>query len=238
MLRLNLASEPRMARPRPRRAGARRALHLGDHGGGPRHAAVEALVATDASEAELGAGARQGDRPASPSSTGRASATPTASRSRSPRRRSAALIDVWPLFEAFQARYVAKGLLLDAGKKRLRALAEWHFGGGDGYCAACPQTCPDCPGRLSRPATVEGWQVWDLALRMSGQLRAVPGAVLGWDLGAGLALAAALGVPALAAAELLPAIEAVAVRSINERMEPRWLSAGCRCGSPPSAATG
>ena len=53
---------------------------------------------------------------------------------------------------------------------------------------------------------------------MGGQLRAVPGAVLGWDLAAGLALAAALGVPALAAAELLPAIEAVAVRSINERM--------------------
>jgi hypothetical protein len=53
---------------------------------------------------------------------------------------------------------------------------------------------------------------------MGGQLRAVPGAVLGWDLGAGLALAAALGVPALAAAELLPAIEAVAVRKLNERM--------------------
>jgi hypothetical protein len=53
---------------------------------------------------------------------------------------------------------------------------------------------------------------------MGGQIRAVPGAVLGWDLGAGLALGAALGVPALATAELLPAIEAVAVRSINERM--------------------
>jgi hypothetical protein len=53
---------------------------------------------------------------------------------------------------------------------------------------------------------------------MGGQLRAVPGAVLGWDLGAGLALGLALGVPALAAAELLPAIEAVAVRRINERM--------------------
>ncbi len=30
---------------------------------------------------------------------------------------------------------------------------------------------------------------------MGGQLRAVPGAVLGWDLGAGLAMAAAHGVP-------------------------------------------
>jgi hypothetical protein len=53
---------------------------------------------------------------------------------------------------------------------------------------------------------------------MGGQLRAISGAVLGWDLGAGLALAAALSVPALAAAELLPAIEAVAVRKVNERM--------------------
>ena len=61
-------------------------------------------------------------------------------------------------------------------------------------------------------------QVWDLALRMHGQLRAFPGVVLGWDLGAGLAMAAALGVPAVVAAELLPEIEAVAVRSINERM--------------------
>jgi hypothetical protein len=53
---------------------------------------------------------------------------------------------------------------------------------------------------------------------MGGQLRAIPGAVLGWDLGAGLALGHALGVPALAAAEWLPAIEAVAVRKVNERM--------------------
>jgi hypothetical protein len=69
---------------------------------------------------------------------------------------------------------------------------------------------------VNRPETVEGVQVWDLALRMTGQLRAVPGAVLGWDLGAGLAMAAALGVPAIVAAELLPEIEAIAVGKINE----------------------
>ncbi len=44
-----------------------------------------------------------------------------------------ALLQVWPIFEAFQAGYGAKGLLLDAEKKRLRALADWHFGGGDRY---------------------------------------------------------------------------------------------------------
>ena len=40
--------------------------------------------------------------------------------------------------------------------------------------------------------------------------------MIGWDLGAALALAAALGVPPLAAAELLPEIEAVMVRKLNE----------------------
>jgi hypothetical protein len=53
---------------------------------------------------------------------------------------------------------------------------------------------------------------------MRGQLRVIPGTVLGWDLGAGLALAAALGVPAIIAAELLPEIEAIAVRRINEQV--------------------
>ena len=63
-----------------------------------------------------------------------------------------ALLDVWPIFEAFQLTYVSKGLLLEQEKKRLRALAEWSFGGGERYCQACPpyegreQACPDCPG--------------------------------------------------------------------------------------------
>lgn len=49
----------------------------------------------------------------------------------------------------------------------------------------------------------------------------VPGAVIGWDIGAALQLGAALGVPALAIAELLPAIEAVMVRKINEGLRSR-----------------
>jgi hypothetical protein len=47
----------------------------------------------------------------------------------------------------------------------------------------------------------------------------IPGAVLGWDMGAALALAQALGVNTLIAAELLPEIEAVMVRKLNEQME-------------------
>ena len=47
----------------------------------------------------------------------------------------------------------------------------------------------------------------------------IPGAVLGWDMAAALALSAALGVNTLIAAELLPEIEAVMVRKLNEQME-------------------
>lgn len=70
---------------------------------------------------------------------------------------------------------------------------------------------------MNRPETIEGVQVWDLALRMTGQLRAIPGAALGWDMTAGLALAAALGVDTFVVAELLPEIEAIAIRKINEQ---------------------
>lgn len=43
--------------------------------------------------------------------------------------------------------------------------------------------------------------------------------MIGWDMGAALALASALGVSRVATAELLPAIEAVMVRKINEQMD-------------------
>ena len=49
-------------------------------------------------------------------------------------------------------------------------------------------------------------------------MRVIPGAVLGWDMGAALSLAQALGVNTLIAAELLPEIEAVMVRKLNEQM--------------------
>lgn len=54
---------------------------------------------------------------------------------------------------------------------------------------------------------------------MGGQLRAVPGAALGWDLSAALALAAALGVDQRLAAEILPEIEPVVIGRINSRMK-------------------
>jgi hypothetical protein len=71
---------------------------------------------------------------------------------------------------------------------------------------------------VNQPLSVEGWQVWDLVGRLGGQLRVAPGAVLGWDMGAALAMAQALGVNTLIAAELLPEIEAVMVRKVNEQI--------------------
>ena len=72
---------------------------------------------------------------------------------------------------------------------------------------------------MNAPRTLEGWQVWDLAGRLGGQIRAVPGVVLGWDMTAALTMAEALGVDRRAAAELLPVLEAVMVRRLNAQME-------------------
>ena len=47
----------------------------------------------------------------------------------------------------------------------------------------------------------------------------LPGAVIGWDMSAALALGDALGVPPLPMAELLPVIEAVMVFELNDRFD-------------------
>jgi hypothetical protein len=47
----------------------------------------------------------------------------------------------------------------------------------------------------------------------------LPGAVIGWDMSAALALGDALGIAPPAMAELLPVIEAVMVAKLNEQME-------------------
>lgn len=52
----------------------------------------------------------------------------------------------------------------------------------------------------------------------------IPGAIVGWDLTAALSLGEALGVPHPVAAELLPVIEAVMVRKLNEELATGILS--------------
>ncbi len=55
--------------------------------------------------------------------------------------------------------------------------------------------------------------------RCSGQLRAIPGAAVGLDFSAALAIGAALGYDATALAELLPAGESGLIAIINERLQ-------------------
>ena len=71
---------------------------------------------------------------------------------------------------------------------------------------------------MNQPQTHDGWQVWDLVGRLGGQMRVAGKAVLGWDLGAAFALAHALGLNPMVVAELLPELEAVMVRRINEKI--------------------
>ena len=71
---------------------------------------------------------------------------------------------------------------------------------------------------MNQPQTYDGWQVWDLVGRLGGQMRVAGKAVIGWDMGAALALARALGVNLMVVAELLPDLEAVMVRRINEKI--------------------
>jgi hypothetical protein len=61
-------------------------------------------------------------------------------------------------------------------------------------------------------------QIWDLVGRLGGQMRVSGKAIIGWDMGAAITMAVALGIDALVAAELLPEIEAIMVRKINDRI--------------------
>ncbi|MFU8899848.1 MAG: hypothetical protein ACNA7L_13220, partial [Roseinatronobacter sp.] len=56
----------------------------------------------------------------------------------------------------------------------------------------------------------------ELVGRLGGMIRVAEDSVIGWDMGAALQLGAALGIPERAIAELLPPVEAVMVRRIND----------------------
>ena len=62
-------------------------------------------------------------------------------------------------------------------------------------------------------------QIWDIVDRLGGQMRIAGRSVTGWDMSAALHLGAALGVSVKALAEMLPPVEAVMVRKINQQIE-------------------
>jgi hypothetical protein len=98
-------------------------------------------------------------------------------------------------------------------KKRLIALAEWHFGGGESYCAACPDTCGACPYLEHAPQTADGIAAWAVLKRAAGQVRAVMGGVYAVDFMAVLMLADAMGALTPLLVELLPEVEPIIVRA-------------------------
>ena len=67
--------------------------------------------------------------------------------------------------------------------------------------------------------TLEGWQAWDLVIRVGNQLRIVGKQVVGMDLGAAMALAGGLGIPQPVAAEFLSDCEGTIVSALNRAIE-------------------
>lgn len=60
--------------------------------------------------------------------------------------------------------------------------------------------------------------MWRLTGLIEGQLRIIPGAVVGFDLTAALAAADAIGLDRAAVVELLPVIEARMVAAVNKQI--------------------
>ena len=81
---------------------------------------------------------------------------------------------------------------------------------------------PGLPGAAEPPGNSGRVAGLGPVLRLTRQLRIAgsmgTSVIIGWDMGAALAMAQALGVDPLIAAECLPAIEAVMVRKLNEQM--------------------
>ncbi len=84
-----------------------------------------------------------------------------------------ALMEVWPVFAAFERLYVQPALLVCRRGKRLTALADWHFGGGVGLLRGLSRACADCPRVLHRPTSYEGTLFTEMIPRLESQLRVI-----------------------------------------------------------------
>lgn len=71
---------------------------------------------------------------------------------------------------------------------------------------------------MNKPATLEGWQAWQVLRAAGGQLRTIGPVVIGLDFGAVLALGAGLGACPTTLAAVLAEVEGTIVAKINERL--------------------
>jgi hypothetical protein len=132
-------------------------------------------------------------------------------------------MELYPVGERFFQEFTLRQVLLNAAKKRIRALCRWHFqpGGGPEYCRTCRgddlpcargESGADgqrCPYREHTLISRQEHEAWDVLLACQGQLRLAPsGHVIGIDMDAALRLAAARGCDPAVLSELLPAAEA------------------------------
>jgi hypothetical protein len=135
-------------------------------------------------------------------------------------------MELYPIGERFFQEFTLCQVLLNAAKKRLRALCRWHFqpGGGPEYCRAC---CDDdlpcargepgadgrlCPYREHALISTQEHEAWDVLLACQGQLRLAPSGHVVVD--AALRMAEARGYDVAVLSELLPAAESGMVEAL------------------------
>jgi hypothetical protein len=104
---------------------------------------------------------------------------------------------------------------VECGGKRLRELAEWHFGEGPDYCRGCVETEAPCARaepwacryRELQPQSEEGAAAWGLITACGTALRVGPAGPIGFDWPSILAAADAWDVERAALVRFLPEIE-------------------------------
>jgi len=120
------------------------------------------------------------------------------------------------------------------GKKRIRRLAEWHFGGGDAGARYCDQICewrtngrcqadPEAEDEDARkgchyvayePKTEAGEEVWEVISDCAGQLRVAGfGKPFALDFGAIMLIGNARDVDSALLSETIPLVEMAVVAS-------------------------
>lgn len=127
--------------------------------------------------------------------------------------------------ESFFQLFTNYVFLLQEAKKRIRALAAWHFkkNGGTSYCDTCrAQDLPCafeniCPYQVNAPRLLQERQAWEIVESCITQMRVSPaGKIMGFDMPAALEIAKARGFDIEIVTELLTEAERGILQSLDE----------------------